>query len=488
MNNCLKVILKVFNIYHLLSLLIINYTYNYIILPFNSTHIELNLNEKLNKINSAEYLLSEINKNQLYSTMSIGKPPKNLEFYLTMDSFIYGILSGYCPNGSFSFYNPYLSKNFKSETDYIISVGPLKNAAIATDNCTLYNDLNLTSIKNIDNFEFLIGNYSYFESININKYCGIIGLYKSNVKTYEYAKNFIKYLKEEKIIDSYSWGLFFFDKVNSYNIDYNIQSNYDGFYIVGINEEDYFNIFKTTNIISVNSIENNIFFKVYFYESPKNKTEIVCSDNIIAHFIVDYNYILAGKEYYNNILNYFFQKYIDERICFKKSSFKTYEGKTEMIVCDISFKKYVYLFPTIYFYSRELSFTFNLDYNDLFLESNDKIYFLIAYKDMIHSTWQLGKNFMRKYPFIFDQDKKTVSFVFLDKFKKKEENLKSNNSNNYHYKKIKDYFFYSLLFIGILIGLFMGRRIWNKHRKLKANELEEKFEYIGQNSNSKIID
>ena len=486
MNFFLKVFVKTFNEYQFILLLLINYAYNFIILPFNSTHFELNLNEKLNKINPVEYLLSEISKNQLYSAISIGNPPKNLEFYLTMDSFIYSILSGYCPNNSFSSYNPYLSKNFKTETDYIISVGIINNAAIGTDNCTFYNDLNLSNNIYIDNFEFLLGNYSFFESINKNKYCGRIGLYKSNIKTYAYAKNFIKYLNEEKIIDSYSWGLFFFDKDKSYNIDYNIQNNYEGFYIVGIKEDDYFNIFNTTNIISVNSIENNIFFKVFFYESPNNKTEIICSDNIIAHFIVDYNYILSGKEYYENILKFFFQKYIDNRICFIKSSFKTYEGKTEMIVCDISFKKYLNYFPTIYFHNRDFYFTFNLDYNDLFLESNDKIYFLIVYKDMIQSTWQFGKMFMRKYPFIFDQDKKTVSFVYLNKFIKKEEEIIKGNNN--HFKKIKDYFLISLLFIGILIGLFLGRRIWNKHRKLKANELEEKFEYISQNSNSKIID
>ena len=95
---------------------------------------------------------------------------------------------------------------------------------------------------------------------------------------------------------------------------------------------------------------------------------------------------------------------------------------------------------------------------------------------MINPVWQLGKIFMKKYPLIFDQDKKTISFVYLNKFKNKEKNKKHN-----YRQKIKEYFLFSLLFIGILIGLFIGRRIWNKHRKLKANELEENFEYIGRN-------
>lgn len=56
----------------------INYSYNYIILPFNSTHISLNLDEHLDKCNSAEYLLAEINKNKLYTTISMGNPPRNI--------------------------------------------------------------------------------------------------------------------------------------------------------------------------------------------------------------------------------------------------------------------------------------------------------------------------------------------------------------------------------------------------------------------------
>ena len=30
----------------------------------------------------------------------------------------------------------------------------------------------------------------------------------------------------------------------------------------------------------------------------------------------------------------------------------------------------------------------------------------------------------------------------------------------------------------LIIGIFIGRIIWNKNKKLKANELEEKFNYL----------
>ena len=474
---------KICKIYKLLLIaLLIGLSKNYIILPFNSMNLNLNLDEHLNAFNQVESLLIELSKNQIYTKLPIGNPPKNVDFYFTMDSTIYGILSGYCPEGSYSSYNPYISQNLKMKSGYFISIGSINNAAIVEDNCTIYNNLNLTRKREIE-LEFLLGNYSSFLYSNRdnNKYCGRIGLYKSTVRTYSYAKNFIKYLNKEKIVDSYSWGIFFFDKENSFNVDDSILKQYNGFYIAGITSKDYFDIFKTTNILNTHTIDNNINLKIFFFEFENNNNEIVCSDNSLGYFLLDYNYIISGKEYYDNIQRIYFQKYIEDKICEEKVSYKTYEGRTIMIICNLTFKKYLNSFPTLYFHSRELSFTFNLDYNDLFLESNDKIYFLIVYKEMLKPVWKLGKIFMRKYPFIFDQDKKTISFV-LNKFLEQ----KGVTEKNY-LKTFKDFCLYSLLFVGIFIGLFIGRRLWNKHRKLKANELEDNFDYTSQNKNTKIM-
>lgn len=69
----------------------------------------------------------------------------------------------------------------------------------------------------------------------------------------------------------------------------------------------------------------------------------------MANFIVDFNYIISEKQYYENIVKFFFQKYINDKICIQKTSFKAYEGKTQMIVCDLNFKKYITSFPSIIF-------------------------------------------------------------------------------------------------------------------------------------------
>ena len=140
-----------------------------------------------------------------------------------------------------------------------------------------------------------------------------------------------------------------------------------------------------------------------------------------------------------------------------------------MIICNINFKDCQKSFPNIYFYSEQLFFAFSLYSEDVFFEYNNKIYFLIVYKDSIKDYWKLGKIFLKKYPFMFDYDKKIISYVHLKKVwnqkkntKKKKPNLNNDRNNNKKINNIKEYILLVLLVVGIFIGLYFGKRIWNK--------------------------
>ena len=181
--------------------------------------------------------------------------------------------------------------------------------------------------------------------------------------------------------------------------------------------------------------------------------------------------------------NYFFKKYIDNNNCFENSTEKKYEGLYYMIICDLSIKKDIKNFPNLYFYSRELAFTFNLDYNDIFFELDDKIVFLILGNEKRNNNWRLGKNFIKKYPFIFDQDKKMIKLIHLDKFKDYGKDKEKNQNKKSCWNKFKVFFMIILVFIGIIIGIFIGNKILIKHRKKRANEMndeEEDYEYISK--------
>ena len=95
---------------------------------------------------------------------------------------------------------------------------------------------------------------------------------------------------------------------------------------------------------------------------------------------------------------------------------------------------------------------------------------------------------------MFDYDKKIINYVHLKKewnpkkqSKKQKDkiNEKHDTTDNIDNYRTKEYAIIFLLIIGVFIGLFIGKRIWNKNNKLKANELEENYKYL-EHEKSKI--
>ena len=315
---------------------------------------------------------------------------------------------------------------------------------------------------------------------------------KSN-EGYLFNENFVRHLKKEKIIDIYSWGMFFFDKEGSYKVNNDIKNTYDGFYILGFYEQNYSEIFKASNIFNTYAIEN-IAFKgiginfdtIYFYDSPNNITKYICSNNTLVELCIDNNYFLSNSAYYNKIKEIFFKKFLDEAICYEANSTKSIGEKFYMLYCNLEFEKYLNSFPSLYFFNRELSFIFNFGYKDVFTKINDKIYFLIIGNDAIGSFWKLGKIFFEKYPIIINQDKKTISLVYLDKFGNQDNN-DNNEENQKQYKEILLYSIFGVcILIALIIGYIFGRQLWKKNRKIRANELDENIEYDDDERYSKI--
>ena len=469
--------------FFLIIFTLIQNTKNYIVLPFKTTNIPF---QDLNSDSAIENFLSQIDINQPYTTLSFGNPSKNVDVYLSMKNLAFSISSNNCLKDSYSSYDPSLSNTFKNETPYTYSIGDIKQVCIANEQCLFYNNLNLAQNIILDNFKFYLGNNTSPKSDNIspNKFCGIVGLmrYSSNSQLYDY--NLVNYLKKIGKINSYSWGIFYFDKENSYNVDKDIISKYDGYLIVGITNDTYLNFFKTDNIYSIygyNSFFWSLHFnKIYFNVSDN---ENVCSENTRIEFVIDMNYITSDGTYYKGIKKHFFQKYFEKNICLEEKMYNANEkGYNYMIICNSEFKSSISSFPNIYFYNERFPYVFNLDYTDVFMEYNNKIYFLIIFKEDMNTLWRLGKIFMKKYPFIFDYDKKTVSFVHLKKYgggQSNNESDKTKENKSGIFANIKIYIIIILLIIAVIIGIFIGKYIWDKQRKKRANELDDdNYEYV----------
>ena len=126
-------------------------------------------------------------------------------------------------------------------------------------------------------------------------------------------------------------------------------------------------------------------------------------------------------------------------------------------------------FPKLKFYHNELNYTFELDYNDLFIEENDKL-ILMVFLDEIKMTWSLGKPFLKKYSFLFNQDTKFIGFYI-----KKEINIDISDNN---VKKIvlKICFIAFSLILLFILGIEIGKYYFGKKKK-PLNVLEEDYDY-----------
>ena len=98
------------------------------------------------------------------------------------------------------------------------------------------------------------------------------------------------------------------------------------------------------------------------------------------------------------------------------------------------------------------------------MEFNGKYYFLIVFKNFKYK-WIFGEPFFKKYQVTFDKNKKIFGFY---------------TKKQYHFNFTSTLIIIILiilLFITILLLIYFIR-ISLKKRKIRANELEEQFEYI----------
>ena len=125
-------------------------------------------------------------------------------------------------------------------------------------------------------------------------------------------------------------------------------------------------------------------------------------------------------------------------------------------------------FPPLQFLHKEMNYTFELTYEDLFIEKYDKLILLIFFKDR-GITWRLGKPFLKKYAFIMNQDDRVV------KFYEKHGYQKDDGDGNRKMFILT----LSLIAVGVIIlivfGIFIGKYLFKKKKRL--NTLDDEYEY-----------
>lgn len=439
--------------------------------------------QKEYKYYSDEEIFELIENNYLYTKLKLGNPPKELPALFTLYNSslsIHSNLDIFSPS-EFS-YNPLKSKSF-----------------INYENNTIQEELifNLESEEIIKNFTFLYHPENKTDKIlYIN--VGLQNFYNEFTSDNVENPNFLYQLKEQGLIDHIS-----------YNINYT--SDNTGFININIEPNEYApNLYsnkkKKTAIVkgvtskAINKLGEYLWsmdIDKLFYENKENGLVLLTEE----HYKVneDQYYVILNPRYGAIKGPYIYKKLIEKDFFneLKEKDICSLNRKHKKLfyTCKSKYKNEIKeKFPTLYFYHKDFNYTFELDYEDLFYEKNNKLYFLICFDTGMFgddkfteiSDWIFGKPFMKKYQFSFDVESRIIRFY---------ENLNgyANNTNkNTHLNKyiysnnflsIKNLpfiiFFLLILFFSFFYILKSFKIRKTKFvKKTKIDKIEEGKEYI----------
>ena len=479
MNKILITLLFLLNQFNIISS-------DYISIPFKIYQ------EDLTTLNFESQIMSEYISNKIYFPIQIGKPSQNV--YGTVNSLEFELLMkrGYffC-GGSSNLFDSRNSFTFTVTAEKISSYFDAFDSKYAKDNFNFCINYNIEQKKCEENKEYAIDFiYSQKTELNITErdYTSLnyveIGL---NLKThYGTRYSLYKNLYENNFISSNSWFLYYFEK-NPNDID---QDQDDGVIVFGEEPNNFFkkkDLFNSSNIFYTPGINRNydyanywsIIFNEVKMKSKDGKIESVLDNNVQG--VINHNYrVIVGSEKYEEFIdNKFFMYYFSNNICSKKllnNKFSYYVCNSNLITMEDLKKK----FPIIYMKQIDLNYVFELTSDDLFIQRADKIYFLVVFNiNNPTKSFLLGSAFLKKYFFYFDNNKEQIAFY--------QENIKNQKEVVvvHWYNSAGTIIFLIILFIVIgVAGFYFGRKIYIR-RKLRANELDDQFDYYGNKNEEK---
>ena len=381
-----------------------------------------------------DFIKDYFEDNNYYTNSTIGNPYQNIKSFIRLENSDF-YFSGYkYPEN----YNKSLSKSYKQLSEEKRFTGnEISKGYISSDNFKFINNKNNKQIE-LTNITFILATRgNYFSDIQSSG----IGLKIKNENT-----NFIYQLKKRDIIDSYGFS-FFFDKkiddkgeliIGGYPHEYN--SNFNGRYLKFEKSEIDGTIYSWSIKFNKISFGNHIF-----------------SENYLTSFTIDYNGFIGNELFHNFIYENLFKNLIEKKECFQ--NFSEYSFKLIFYYCNNN-SKVKENFKDINFYSKVLNYTFVLNVNDVFVNVNNNIYFLVLFEEKkILDRWVLGKPFMKKYQLIFDQDKKVIGF-YCNQLEK----------SNLFYIIMICLFILCIILILINVLIFLLKK-----KKLTAIELEDTY-------------
>ncbi len=440
------------------------------------------IKEELNVENIMNYIFH----NKIISSITIGNPTQKMMIFFNNEENSFYLSKDPDINNDNFLYEHNLKYNFAR---ILSSTFILKNS-VKYD----YRRYNLVYLaqdqisfddKSKYEFYFLIDNDIQNKPI----YLGIAGIGLDKEKEKLNYPKFLNQLYEQGIINNYYWYI---------NYDANkllIGEEYD------IKDKSYQEILTKPFVDIYDNIviiDWNILFNEIYIINGKNDKYIIHGNtsNPQGNLNIDNGFIIGTPIYRIYLHEKFFDRLIKEKKCFehKYKSDNKYKPDYYLYSCNKTFEPEIREnFQSIKFFSNEFNYTFELNYKDLFISINNDnslllfmiVFEVVSEKTINYDRWILGEPFLKKYKFLFNPDKKTITF-------KKIETLIINSENNFNIN-IKIIVIIILLFILIFI---IFKTIKNCRFKSKNNNINYNKKYynntnkqydINKNNNNKSI-
>ena len=480
-----------------ISFVIISNVKNAIIIPYQTYNPLLTKNQTLLELinNASDNSLVEIlSRNLIYSELNVGQNIQSVPTFFQMrtkDLIIKDI------NIHFTNANPPLIKNanFSYRDNYLLKC-IFKNKYYNSNYSYSYNFVEYC-------YDFI------FDFITIQNFCANESIYfmnkknlNDNPKTSE-INLFITFKKTEyydhrpAIIGLSYYSIFISElkernEINGYDFSFKYTNTQEdkGELIIG----DSLNIYdnntykennlRTAKIIKEPLIKWSLNFDVLISANNKNIKEKQLEMDEIAYFFIEEFFITGSNKYFNYIEENFFKKYIEQKLCKRGMHTKAYYEENYIhMMCYIENenkrKEFFEEFPNLKLYQKEMNFYFTLTAKDLFtiIPDDNRILFNIDFT-FNSNKWILGKPFFKKYQLNFNSDSNLVSYFIQEKDLENDLEIKSPER-----KGLKIFLIIFLIILVFVAGIIFGRALCSKYnRKIRANELEDNYNYIAKDS------
>ena len=448
-----------------------------------------------NNFFSPSYMIKYWKEPNIFSELLIGNPPQKIGVTFNTKNYELNLFQNMCdiPN---SFYNKEISSTYKyiKSINYNYYFNSQLNCSIINEIIYLPTDQSQNNKIGIENFNIIYSDNKVeeFKKNYFNKQeykyhlntCINIGFQSSQSVGFGYDMNFVDQIKHYKknnisLIKDYDWSFKFitdnsgfliigekpheFDK-NNYKKEQLLFSGSKNRYYTS----DWYLEFNSIYHTGIRENNNSLYNSSFYHDSS-------------VKFDLNLGLIEGTNNYENSIKNDFFTPLINQKICFSEEV-----EEYRIYYCDKkqSFNYIEKYFPILKFCMKQYDMCFEFDYKDLFREKKGILYFLVIFKSKEKKVYRftIGQMLLKKYLITFNYDTKMIGFY--------NKNIKIKENEN---KKLKIYYEYKfkiiiiliLVFIlNLIIGFFLGKKIYEKTRKKKLNELNDDYKYESHDINS----